>query len=187
MRRFESAVPICENAVTIWVDEVSRKNLLASLAQFFSSVEVGSPAVLKAQADQHGATVVLIEDKASGTSLRQELRAEGFVIAQPAPSLDGDKIMRLHGQTAKIQNGFALFPSEAAWINVLNALQELTGARARLIQAQRDSVVASHTSLTAIGRFDHKRLALATPDYDPAVHYYQVRDAWHGLQTPSGQ
>jgi outer membrane protein len=38
-----------------------------------------------------------------------------------------------------------------------------------------------------MGRLDHKRLELATPDYEPQAHYYQVRDAWHGLRTPSGQ
>lgn len=50
---------------------------------------------VKAQAYLHNATVVLIEDKASGTSLLQELRGEGFSIAQAAPLLDGDKVMRL--------------------------------------------------------------------------------------------
>ena len=40
------AVPIWPNVVTICTDDVSRKNLLASLAQFFSSVDVGSPPVL---------------------------------------------------------------------------------------------------------------------------------------------
>jgi len=72
-------------------------------------------------------------------------------------------------------------------IDVLNSLQDQTAARARLIQAQRDRVVASYTLLAAIGRLDHKRLALATADYEPQVHYHQVRDAWEGLRTPSGQ
>ena len=72
-------------------------------------------------------------------------------------------------------------------LDVLNSLQDLSAARARLIQAQRDRVVASYTLLAAIGRLDHKQLALATVSYDPVVHYQQVRDAWHGLRTPSGQ
>jgi len=63
----------------------------------------------------------------------------------------------------------------------------LTAARARLIAAQRDRVVASYTLLAAVGRLDHKHLGLNTPDYDPTVHYHQVRDVWHGLRTPSGQ
>lgn len=72
-------------------------------------------------------------------------------------------------------------------LDVLNSLQDLTAARNRLINAQRDRVVASYTLLAAIGRLDHKRLTLSTPNYDPQVHYTQVRDAWGGLRTPSGQ
>ncbi|WP_244484977.1 TolC family outer membrane protein [Bradyrhizobium tropiciagri] len=72
-------------------------------------------------------------------------------------------------------------------VDVLNAQQDLITARARLIGAQRDRVVASYTLLSAIGRLDVKTLNLKTPDYLPEVHYHQVRDAWHGLRTPSGQ
>ncbi len=72
-------------------------------------------------------------------------------------------------------------------LDVLNAQQDLTNARSRLIVAQRDRVVASYTLFNAIGRLDHQRLSLRTPDYDAATHYHQVRDAWGGLRTPSGQ
>lgn len=72
-------------------------------------------------------------------------------------------------------------------LEVLNSQQDLNAARARLIQAQRDRVVASYTLLSAIGRLDVKTLRLKTPDYLPDVHYHQVRDAWHGLRTPSGK
>jgi outer membrane protein len=72
-------------------------------------------------------------------------------------------------------------------IDVLNAQQDLTNARSRLILAQRDRVIASYTLLSAVGRLDVHVLNLATPDYLPEVHYHQVRDAWHGLRTPSGQ
>ena len=65
----------------------------------------------------HGARTVLVEDKASGTSLIQELRADHFSLVQAAPALDGDKIMRLRAQTAKIEGGFVLFPKEAHWLN----------------------------------------------------------------------
>ena len=50
-----------------------------------------------------------------------------------------------------------------------------------------DRVIASYTLLSSIGRLDVKTLNLDTPDYLPEVHYHQVRDAWHGLRTPSGQ
>ena len=64
---------------------------------------------------------------------------------------------------------------------------DLISAKARLIGAQRDRVIASYTLLSAIGRLDVKTLGLNTPDYLPEVHYHQVRDAWHGLRTPSGR
>jgi outer membrane protein len=72
-------------------------------------------------------------------------------------------------------------------IDALNAQQDLTNARSRLIQAQRDRVIASYTLLSAVGRLDIHTLNLNTPDYLPEVHYHQVRDAWHGVRTPSGQ
>jgi outer membrane protein len=72
-------------------------------------------------------------------------------------------------------------------VDVLNSQQDLISAKARLIGAQRDRVIASYTLLSAIGKLDVKNLGLNTPDYLPEVHYHQVRDAWHGLRTPSGQ
>ena len=72
-------------------------------------------------------------------------------------------------------------------IDVLNAQQDLTNARTRLIQSQHDRVIASYTLLGAVGRLDVHTLSLNTPDYLPEVHYHQVRDAWHGVRTPSGQ
>jgi outer membrane protein len=41
--------------------------------------------------------------------------------------------------------------------------------------------------LSAVGRLDVHTLNLDTPEYQPEVHYHQVRDAWHGLRTPSGK
>jgi outer membrane protein len=72
-------------------------------------------------------------------------------------------------------------------LDVLNSEQDLTAARSRLIGSQRDRVIASYALLAALGRFDHRRLNLATPDYEPQTHYSQVRDAWHGLRTPDGR
>jgi predicted phage terminase large subunit-like protein len=76
-------------------------------------------------ARRYNATVVLIEDQASGTSLLQELRTDNFSIAQPAPKRDGDKIIRLRAQTAKIEGGSVLFPNDAPWLDTY--LRELLG------------------------------------------------------------
>lgn len=72
-------------------------------------------------------------------------------------------------------------------LDVLNAQQDLVSAKARLIGAQRDRIIASYTLLSSIGRLDVRTLDLKTPDYLPEAHYHQVRDAWHGLRTPSGK
>lgn len=87
----------------------------------------------------------------------------------------------LQGVSREAQGG------QRTTVDVLNAQADLISAKARLIGAQRDRVVASYTLLSAVGRLDVKNLALNTPDYLPEVHYQQVRDAWHGLRTPSGQ
>jgi outer membrane protein len=87
----------------------------------------------------------------------------------------------LQGVSREAQGG------QRTTVDVLNAQQDLILARARLIGALRERVIASYSLLSAIGRLDVKTLALNTPDYLPEVHYHQVRDAWHGLRTPSGQ
>jgi predicted phage terminase large subunit-like protein len=69
------------------------------------------------------ASVVLIEDKASGTQLIQELIHEG-VHAVTRYQPQADKVMRMHAQTAMIENGFVHLPKEAAWL--AEYLHELT-------------------------------------------------------------
>jgi len=76
------------------------------------------PALKRAVREQHSqfdADVVLIEDKASGTQLIQELIADGFHrVKRYKPECD--KIMRLHAQTATIENGFVHLPEAAPWL-----------------------------------------------------------------------
>lgn len=72
---------------------------------------------VKDQISLHSPSIVLIEDKASGTSLIQELRSDGLSKVQAAPAIDGDKIMRLRAQTAKIEGGFVLLPKDAPWLS----------------------------------------------------------------------
>jgi outer membrane protein len=71
--------------------------------------------------------------------------------------------------------------------DVLIAEQALVNARQNLIVAQHDRVVASYSLLSAVGRLSAHTLALPVTIYDPMVHYQQVRDAWIGIRTPSGQ
>ena len=65
--------------------------------------------------DQFHPTKILIEDQASGTALIQELHREGmYHLVGIKPT--GDKEMRMHAQTAMIENGFVLLPAEAPWL-----------------------------------------------------------------------
>src|SRR5215469_16302790 len=67
--------------------------------------------------------VVLIEDKASGTQLIQELIAEGlYAVTRYQPQ--SDKVMRMHAQTAMIENGFVHLPDAAPWLALY--LHEIT-------------------------------------------------------------
>ena len=71
-------------------------------------------AVLVAE-NLYEATEVLIAGKASGTQLIQELIADGcYSVARYQPTMD--KIMRLHAQTAMIENGFVYIPECAPWL-----------------------------------------------------------------------
>jgi predicted phage terminase large subunit-like protein len=75
------------------------------------------------QAQHFAPTNILIEDKASGTQLIQELIREGIGhVTRYEPTMD--KIMRLHSVTSTIENGFVLVPTEADWLPIY--LQELT-------------------------------------------------------------
>src|SRR3984893_4857302 len=70
---------------------------------------------VRQQRDLSAASVVLIEDKASGTQLIQELIADGcYGVTRYQPTTD--KIMRLNAQTGMIENGFVHIPESASWL-----------------------------------------------------------------------
>jgi predicted phage terminase large subunit-like protein len=76
------------------------------------------PALKRAVREQQSlfeATEVLIEDKASGTQLIQELIEDGcHGVTRYQPTIE--KIMRLHAQTGMIHNGFVHIPETAPWL-----------------------------------------------------------------------
>jgi predicted phage terminase large subunit-like protein len=70
---------------------------------------------VRKQQNLFNATEVLIEDKASGTQLIQELIADGcHGVTRYQPTTD--KIMRLNAQTAIIENRFVHIPESASWL-----------------------------------------------------------------------
>ena len=73
---------------------------------------------MKEQACLHRADIILIEDKASGTQLIQDLEAEGIYGVQPyAPPPGSGKILRLHAQTAEFESGRVRLPRSAPWLD----------------------------------------------------------------------
>jgi outer membrane protein len=72
-------------------------------------------------------------------------------------------------------------------LDVLNAQQALLQARTTLVQAEHDQVVDSYSLLSSVGRLNIPTLGLAVAEYDPRVHFDQVKSKWIGLRTPSGQ
>jgi predicted phage terminase large subunit-like protein len=83
------------------------------------------------QAKRYNAKNIVIEDKASGTQLIQDLNSEfvwGVNAYKPPPG--ADKIMRLHAQTAMFENGFVLLPQSAPWLaDYLHELTSFPGTR----------------------------------------------------------
>jgi len=71
--------------------------------------------------------------------------------------------------------------------DILFQQQVLLNARVGLVTAQRDRVVASYTVMAAIGRLSAANLHLAVTEYDPTIHFDQVKDKWFGLRTPDGR
>ena len=73
-------------------------------------------------ANQWNARNIIIEDKGSGTSLIQQLRAEHNGIPYPTAFLPrDDKITRLHAQSARIEAGHVWLPERAPWLEDLRA------------------------------------------------------------------
>jgi outer membrane protein len=71
--------------------------------------------------------------------------------------------------------------------DILFQQQQLLNARVVLVSAQRDRVVASYAVMAAIGRLSATNLNLSVTQYDPTVHFDQVKDKWIGLRTPDGR
>jgi predicted phage terminase large subunit-like protein len=70
---------------------------------------------VREQAEAFNPKVILIEDKASGTQLIQELVSEGMhPVKKYEPSME--KTMRMNSVTSTIENGFVFLPDQAPWL-----------------------------------------------------------------------
>ena len=72
---------------------------------------------IREQAREHHADIVLIEDKASGTQLIQDLKSDGMYGIEPyEPPPGSDKLLRLYAQTAEFESGRVVLPRSAPWL-----------------------------------------------------------------------
>jgi predicted phage terminase large subunit-like protein len=70
---------------------------------------------VREHAEAHKASVIVIEDKSSGTALIQDLIADGFNnIKRYEPHFN--KEMRMYEQALAIENGFVYLPQQAHWL-----------------------------------------------------------------------
>ena len=89
---------------------------------------------------------VLIEDRASGTQLIQELRREGLLRVRGVdPPAGTDKIMRLHAHTTAFEGGRVLLPRAAPWLD--DYVGELVGFPGTRHDDQVDSTTQALTHL----------------------------------------
>jgi predicted phage terminase large subunit-like protein len=90
-------------------------------------------------ARQYDADSIVIEDKASGTQLIQELQHEGamYGIRPYEPPPGSDKVLRLHTQTALFESGRVLLPVSAPWLD--DYVRELTSFPGSKYDDQVDS------------------------------------------------
>jgi outer membrane protein len=68
-------------------------------------------------------------------------------------------------------------------LDVLNAEQELLNARVNLVTSRRNLVVASYALLQQLGRMSAASIGLAVEQYDPNIHYNEVKNKWIGWST----
>jgi predicted phage terminase large subunit-like protein len=118
------------------------------------------------QSEIHRPSVILVEDKASGTQLIQELIEEGVHNVQRVKP-ERDKIMRMHAQTASIENGFVYVPLEAHWL--ADYIHELTtfprGKHDDQVDSTSQALGWLKTPMSHFGLFElYRRQSLALTD-----------------------
>ncbi len=71
-------------------------------------------------------------------------------------------------------------------LEILNAEQELLDAKASMVRARRDEIVAIFNLKEATGKLTAKQLKLPVDFYDPTSHYQEVRGKWFGGSSTGG-
>ena len=101
--------------------------------------------------ERYDPRTILVEDKASGTQLTQDLKAEGLYRIKPyLPPAGADKVMRLYNMTPEFEAGHVFLPSDALWLP--EYISELAAFPGGAYDDQVDSTTQALEYLTGVGR-----------------------------------
>jgi predicted phage terminase large subunit-like protein len=129
---------------------------------------------VREQADAFFPKTILIEDKASGTQLIQDLVYEGMhAIKRYEPTLE--KIARLSTATGTIENGFVYLPEKAPWL--AEYLHELSTFPKGRHDDQADSTSQA---------LDWFKLEFRISRRHPLIEYYRLEDERMQAQEQAG-
>lgn len=136
----------------------------------------GRPAALERQAQARSAAALEREIAAERDVIAQvraawsSWQAANAIIESTQSAIDAAQLS-LEGVRAESTVG------NRTILNILDAEQELLGARVQLVTARRNAYVAGFTLLAAMGRAEARDLELDTggPLYDPQVNYDRVK------------
>jgi len=142
------------SVATIWLAQGENSYLLDVWRQRVDFPDL-KHAVFRLREKYPGATI-LIEDKGSGTSLIQELRASKLAVIGINP--EGDKATRAAKISAQFEAGALFFPKTAPWLSALKA--ELLGFPNTRHNDQVDSVTQA---LSWIGLHRLNRIPYVLP------------------------
>jgi predicted phage terminase large subunit-like protein len=127
---------------------------------------------VKALNERFNPTTILIEDRASGTQLAQELRYERmWNVRSVEPK--GDKIMRMMAQTPLIESGRVFIPERASWLDAyLHELQVFPKGRyddqvdstSQALEFVKD--IKPETGSQAFYRIENEKRQLATAKWN---------------------
>lgn len=145
----------------------------AAYAQIRQAKELLSQARLQADLQRDMIRATVVSSWGQLETAKAVIRSSQAAVKSSEIALDGVR------EEAKV--------GQRTTLDVLIAQQTLLNARVNLVSAQRDRVVASYVVMAASGRLSASNLALNVVQYDPTIHYDQVKDKWIGLRTPDGR
>jgi predicted phage terminase large subunit-like protein len=161
------------SALTVWGMKDGHFWLLSVLRRRMEYPELRRTIV--DMAAQHACEAVLIEDRASGTQLIQDLRGQNGVPNIHACEPAGDKRMRLWAQTATMEQGLVHWPKEAPWLDAY--VRELTS----FPNSRHDDQVDSTTQALAWGTTKGK----VDPFWAKLAEERRRREAGEDLEPPT--